>query len=69
MKLIDTYNSYPGLIHDEFKSERWLYIVFHKDVETDMLKKADDLKINQFRPYYYDSFNRVGNCTLLNLNE
>lgn len=31
--------------------------------------KCDDIKIDTWRPYYYDSFNRVGNCTILSLCE
>lgn len=31
--------------------------------------KEDDLKLDTWRPYFYDSFNRVGNCTILSLCE
>ena len=31
--------------------------------------KEDDLKIDTWRPYFYDSFNRVGNLTILSLCE
>jgi len=46
-----------------------LYVVQHKDFEVDQMKKVEDLKINMWRPYFYDNYNRVGNCTIVSLTE
>jgi hypothetical protein len=51
-----------------FDTKRRVYIVKHKEFQRDPLK-VDDLKIDTWRPYFYDSFNRVGNCTILSLCE
>lgn len=49
-------------------TKRRVYIVKHKDFEEDP-SKCEDIKIDTWRPYFYDSFNRVGNCTILSLCE
>lgn len=58
----------PGFRLSEIVTKKRVYIVNHKELETDV-KKSETMKINMWRPYYYDSFNRVGNCTVLSLNE
>jgi hypothetical protein len=47
-------------------TKRRLYIVKHKEFYPDMLA-ATKVKVDTWRPYFYDSFNRVGNCTILSL--
>lgn len=33
------------------------------------MKPVEELRVNMWRPYFYDNYNRVGNCTVINLNE
>jgi len=51
-----------------FDTKRRLYIVKNKEFETDYNKK-EKVEIDTWRPFFYDSFNRVGNCTILSLCE
>ena len=49
-------------------TKRRLYIVKHKEFQSD-LAKNNEIKIDTWRPYFYDSFNRVGNWTIFSLWE
>jgi hypothetical protein len=49
-------------------TKRRLYIVKHEELVSYPLRD-NKIKIDTWRPYFYDSFNRVGNCTILSLCE
>jgi len=64
-----SYGLSPGCSNDKIlDTKRRLYIVKHKEFQTYPLKD-ENIKIDTWRPYFYDSFNRVGNCTILSLCE
>ena len=63
------YGLSPGYSDEKIlDTRRRLYIVKHKELEKFPVKE-DDLKIDTWRPFFYDSFNRVGNLTILSLCE
>ena len=61
-------NMPAGFLPSELKTSRRVYIVSHQDRVAQALG-SEETKINTWRPYYYDAFNRVGNLTVLSLNE